>query len=97
MTTGLSNNSVLLFTGGGKGITAQCAIALSEQIPCTYVLMGRSQLTPEPEWATGVNEDASLKKKIEEGYYYSEKVISRIVEEIAPVMNDIVDQDGISQ
>ena len=64
MTTGLSNNSVLLFTGGGKGITAQCAIALSEQIPCTYVLMGRSQLTPEPEWATGVDEDASLKKKI---------------------------------
>ncbi len=40
---------------------------------------------------------SSLKKKIEEGYYYSEKVISRIVEEIAPVMNDIVDQDGISQ
>ncbi|MCD4754151.1 MAG: SDR family NAD(P)-dependent oxidoreductase, partial [Anaerolineaceae bacterium] len=64
MTKGLSNNSVLLFTGGGKGITAQCAIALSEQVPCTYLLLGRSQLTQEPEWALGVVEDAALKKKI---------------------------------
>jgi len=38
---------------------------------------------------------SSLKKKIEEGYYHSEKVISRIVEEIAPVVDDIVDNDGI--
>ena len=38
---------------------------------------------------------SSLKKKIEEGYYSSEKVISRIVEEIAPVIDDVVDTDGI--
>ena len=40
---------------------------------------------------------SSLKKKIEDGYYFSEKVISRIVEEIDPVMNDVVDHDGVIQ
>lgn len=40
---------------------------------------------------------SSLKKKIEEGYYSSEKVISRIVEEIAPVIDDVVDTDGIGR
>lgn len=38
---------------------------------------------------------SSLKKKIEEGYFYSEKVVSRIVEEIAPVIHDVIDQDAM--
>jgi len=64
MTTELNKQSVLLFTGGGKGITAQCAIALSTQLSCTYVLMGRSQMKSEPVWAVGVDDDAALKQKI---------------------------------
>ncbi len=36
-----------------------------------------------------------LKKRIEEGYYFSDKVITRIVDEIAPVLNDCLDRDGL--
>lgn len=34
-----------------------------------------------------------LKKKISNGFYSSDKVISKIVEEIAPVLNDTVNHD----
>ncbi len=33
---------------------------------------------------------SKLKKRIDEGFYFSDKVISRIVEEIAPVLNETV-------
>ncbi len=36
-----------------------------------------------------------LKKRIDEGYYFSDKVVTRIVDEIAPVLNDCVEQDGM--
>lgn len=34
-----------------------------------------------------------LKRKIKNGFYSSEKVIAKIVEEIAPVVNDTLDHD----
>lgn len=34
-----------------------------------------------------------LKKKINSGFYSSENVISKIVEEIAPVVNDTLEHD----
>ena len=36
---------------------------------------------------------SKLKKKIDEGFYFSDKVISRIVDEIAPALNDAVSQE----
>ncbi len=36
-----------------------------------------------------------LKRRIEDGYYFSDKVITRIVDEIAPVLNDTIDHDGV--
>ena len=32
-----------------------------------------------------------IKKRISDGYYFSEKVISQVVDEIAPVINDTVE------
>jgi len=60
--SGINKDSVLLFTGGAKGITARCALALAQQLPCTYLLMGRSQLKDEPEWADGIDGEAPLKQ-----------------------------------
>ncbi len=60
----LSKDSVLLFTGGGKGITAQCAIALSKTLPCTYVLMGRSEQIELPDWLTEGLSEAQIKQHI---------------------------------
>lgn len=34
----------------------------------------------------------SLKRKISEGFYFSDKVISRVVEELAPVFHDNVEK-----
>jgi hypothetical protein len=31
----------------------------------------------------------NLKKKITEGYYYSDNVVSKVVEEIAPILDEI--------
>jgi NAD(P)-dependent dehydrogenase (short-subunit alcohol dehydrogenase family) len=58
----VNKDSVLLFTGGAKGITAQCALALAKQLPCTYLLMGRSQINDEPDWANDIDGEAALKQ-----------------------------------
>jgi len=41
----LSANDVVLFTGGARGITAQCALAFAQRYRCHIVLLGRS---PQP-------------------------------------------------
>jgi hypothetical protein len=35
-----------------------------------------------------------LKQRISDGYYFSERVISRIVDELAPVINETVERDA---
>ncbi len=63
--TKINSSSVVLISGGGRGITAQCAIKLAEQHHCTLVLLGRSQLAEtEPEWASACFDEAELKKRI---------------------------------
>ncbi|HQE92512.1 MAG TPA: SDR family NAD(P)-dependent oxidoreductase [Anaerolineae bacterium] len=57
-------NSVFLVTGGGRGITAHCAIRLAERYGGTYILMGRSTLeAAEPAWAAGCADEAALKQR----------------------------------
>ncbi len=57
-------NDVFLVTGGGRGITAQCAIRLAERYGGTYILVGRSPLeATEPAWAAGCDDEAALKSR----------------------------------
>ncbi|MEU0302953.1 SDR family NAD(P)-dependent oxidoreductase [Streptomyces sp. NPDC006175] len=51
---------LLVVTGGARGITADCLQALAEARPVGLLLLGRSQVTPEPEWAAGAD-GAALK------------------------------------
>ena len=61
----INQNTVCLVSGGGKGITAQAAIALSQQYQCKFILLGRSTISnPEPEWARDCNDEMKLKKRI---------------------------------
>nr|WP_042180124.1 type I polyketide synthase [Kibdelosporangium sp. MJ126-NF4]CEL14216.1 Malonyl CoA-acyl carrier protein transacylase [Kibdelosporangium sp. MJ126-NF4]CTQ88584.1 Malonyl CoA-acyl carrier protein transacylase (EC 2.3.1.39) [Kibdelosporangium sp. MJ126-NF4] len=46
----LGKNDVLLATGGGKGITAECALALAKESGASVALLERSELT-DPELA----------------------------------------------
>lgn len=56
----LTAADVLLVTGGARGVTALCVKALAQRSEARFVLLGRSELAAEPDWATGVS-DAELK------------------------------------
>ncbi|MGY1867608.1 MULTISPECIES: type I polyketide synthase [Nocardia] len=58
--TVLTADDVLLVTGGARGVTATCVLALAARSEARFVLLGRSEPTAEPGWATGVS-DAELK------------------------------------
>jgi NAD(P)-dependent dehydrogenase (short-subunit alcohol dehydrogenase family) len=45
----LDERSVVLLTGGARGITAQFALALARESGCHIVLMGRTPIPTEPE------------------------------------------------
>ena len=40
----ISKNSVVLVSGGARGITAQCVIKLAQHQPGNYILLGRSRI-----------------------------------------------------
>ncbi len=59
----LREDSVLLITGGAKGIAAQCAVRLAEIAKCKFILVGRSPVdNAEPEWAAGIEASEALQK-----------------------------------
>lgn len=51
----LTTGDVLLVTGGARGITAWCAIALARQVACGYLLLGSTPPADEPDWAAGLD------------------------------------------
>ena len=59
----ISRDSVLLVSGGGRGITSQCAIKLAEYYQCKFILLGRSELNDEPEWSKNCFNEIELKKR----------------------------------
>ncbi|CDL82475.1 type I polyketide synthase [Xenorhabdus szentirmaii] len=52
----LNRQDVVLVTGGARGITAHCVIALAKQSQATFILLGRTDITaPLPAWSIGRN------------------------------------------
>ncbi|MFG3140231.1 SDR family NAD(P)-dependent oxidoreductase [Streptomyces sp. NPDC048211] len=56
-------SDVFVITGGARGVTAECVAAFAAEYPCELVVLGRTALEGEPEWATGC-EGAELKGRI---------------------------------
>lgn len=81
----LNSGSVILITGGAKGITAQCAVRLAETAQCKFILAGRSALSSEePTWAAGVNTHDELQKSAiaffnEKGEKATPKELKRLI------------------
>ncbi|MGW4743102.1 KR domain-containing protein [Nocardia xishanensis] len=50
----------VLVTGGARGITANCVRALADRCEARFVLLGRTPVDPEPDWALGIG-DAELR------------------------------------
>lgn len=65
-TVEITPSSVFVVSGGAKGITAQCTVKLAQQQRCKFILLGRSEITTEPEYARDCLEDSALKKRIME-------------------------------
>lgn len=58
-------SSVVLVSGGARGITAQCVIKLAERAHCKFILLGRSSMdVSEPEGAKDCLEETALKQCI---------------------------------
>ncbi len=63
----IQSDTVVLVSGGAKGITARCVIRLAEETGCRFILVGRSALADtEPAWAQGIEDAAELKRRIME-------------------------------
>lgn len=58
--SGLDESSVLVVTGGARGITATSLLALAKARRPRLALLGRSQLTPEPEGLGAFQDEAAL-------------------------------------
>jgi NAD(P)-dependent dehydrogenase (short-subunit alcohol dehydrogenase family) len=81
----LSEKTVFLVSGGARGVTAECVVKLAETQPCNFILLGRSPLEDEPEWAKSVGEDkmkikqAAMQVLIEKGDKPTPQKINQLV------------------
>src|SRR5205823_5153009 len=86
----LTRDDVLVVTGGARGVTAQCLAELTAHWPVGVVILGRTALSEEPEWAAGLTDVAPLKAAIVKQIASTgEKPTPRAVEKI---YRDIVGQ-----
>ncbi len=92
-------SSVFVVSGGAKGITAQCTIKLAQsQIgnfgslshSGIFILLGRSEITPEPGYAHDCLEESVLKKRIMENLIsQGEKPTPMMVQKIFNQINSV--------
>ncbi|MGA2503441.1 MAG: KR domain-containing protein [Anaerolineales bacterium] len=60
----ITPETVVLVSGGARGITARCVIKLARSTPCKFILLGRTPVDePLPEWGQGCPDDAELKQR----------------------------------
>ena len=61
----IREGDVVIITGGGRGVTAATAVALSEAYRPLLVLLGRSpEPAAEPAWLQSLGEEAQIKRAI---------------------------------
>ena len=77
------SSRVWLVSGGAKGVTSDCLLALAKQSPDTFILLGRSALEEEPAWAFEVlNQDlkeAALKELKSKGEKATPKLLNQMI------------------
>ena len=60
----LSRDSVVIASGGARGVTAATLIALAKQAQPRMVLLGRTPLEPEAEAFRGIDDEAALRRAV---------------------------------
>ena len=61
----ICRGDVVIMTGGGRGVTAATAVALTEACRPLLLLLGRSpEPATEPSWLSGLGEESQIKRAI---------------------------------
>ena len=60
----LQAKDVVVVSGGGRGVTAQCLIRLAQEQSLRFVLLGRTPLVDEPAGCEAAQSEADLKKTL---------------------------------
>jgi NAD(P)-dependent dehydrogenase (short-subunit alcohol dehydrogenase family)/acyl carrier protein len=60
----LGPEDVIVVTGGARGVTAACVVAVALQTKSRFALLGRTRLTPEPACVATANDDAEIKRAL---------------------------------
>ena len=60
----LGVGDVVLVSGGARGVTAACLLALAARRRVRFVLLGRTPLAVEPAACLGINDEAGLKRAL---------------------------------
>jgi NAD(P)-dependent dehydrogenase (short-subunit alcohol dehydrogenase family) len=58
----LDAQSVVVVSGGARGVTAACVIELARAARCRFLLLGRTPIEDEPACCRGIEGDAELKR-----------------------------------
>jgi acyl transferase domain-containing protein len=60
----IDRDTVIVATGGARGVTAACLVALAQSRGGRYALLGRTPLAEEPAAVRGITDDAGLKRAL---------------------------------
>jgi NAD(P)-dependent dehydrogenase (short-subunit alcohol dehydrogenase family) len=60
----LPEGNVVIASGGARGITAACLLALADRSDLKIAILGRTHLADEPDYAAGCKTDAEIRKAI---------------------------------
>ncbi len=61
----LPANAVIVVSGGGRGVTAACAVELAKaSVRPRVALLGRTRIGSEPSWCLGANDEAALRRAL---------------------------------
>lgn len=76
----INQTSVVVVSGGGRGVTAACLIELAQKIKTRFVLLGRTTLDEPPAFCAHIKNEVELKQKL--FTHYAEKKISKTPKQI---------------
>ncbi|MFH1462931.1 MAG: SDR family oxidoreductase [Pseudomonadota bacterium] len=60
----VGTQDVLVVSGGARGVTAACVVALAQQTGASFALLGRTPLSDAPPCCAGIPDDAGLKRAL---------------------------------
>ncbi len=90
----ITDKSVILVTGGARGITARCVTRLAEKFRCSFILIGRTNIQePLPNWYKSDLDEKTIKSAIhQDALAHGRKILPAQVERI---FRDLQSKDEI--